>query len=476
MAKEPFRIWAIVALFIVALVIASVIELNRSYRSIISVAYTETDLSGFLVAEWIAESFEGIEFILKDALYGLDGASVSSTTRDAAANAAFNKRLKFKAEHYDNILFLGTFDTECVIQNGSINEIIGGSSKELGREYCEAVFEPPARKLKLSEFFLSSTGDMNVSATYPLVSDDREVVGFALAGLDLSFFQRWLDSIDDPDISISIMDTRQVLLARKPAGDRIGTHVKDEALKGFVEGEADAELFRRVSPVDGIDRLWSLRKIRDLPLIVAVGSPIEAVLVPWRAKVYSYILGNGLLVVTTVLLAIAYQKNSHNAKTMENLAMVDALTGLMNRRSFNDIAKARFKDAKRAKANASLVMIDVDHFKAINDTRGHDMGDQVLKDIAGIIKSSFRSNDLSCRWGGEEFVVYLTDTDPESALIFAERLRAMIEQRSFLDGTRVTISQGIAGLGEADSLEAMARRADERLYRAKAEGRNRVIA
>lgn len=477
MRKDRVRIWGVVAVFVVALAVASVVELNRSYRSIIRMAYTETDLSGFLVAEWIAESFEGIEFILKDSLYGLDGAKIHSSARREQANRSLNERLSYKAAQYENILFLGTFDPECVIQNGSIAEILGKSSAALGREYCNTVFEPPVAKLKLSEFFLSSTGDMNVSATYPLLSDgDRKVVGFALAGLDLSFFQRWLDDIGDPAITISIMDFRQVLLARKPAGSNIGNYVRDAALKDFIQSDKESELFRRVSPVDDINRLWSLRKIRDLPLVVAVGYAIDDVLDPWRAKILPYILGNTLLIIVTVLLAVAYQKNSRNAKTMESLAMVDSLTGLMNRRSFNDIARARYKAAKQDRTSASLVMIDVDHFKAINDTHGHEMGDRILRDIAETIRSSFRSNDLSCRWGGEEFVVYLTDTDPEAARVFAERLRALIEGTVFHDDIRVTISQGIAGLDEGDSFEAMARRADEKLYRAKAEGRNRVVA
>ena len=136
--------------------------------------------------------------------------------------------------------------------------------------------------------------------------------------------------------------------------------------------------------------------------------------------------------------------------------------------------------AARGKSLAALVL-DIDYFKAINDTHGHDAGDDVLRDFALRIKRSIRGIDLACRYGGEEFVIVMPETDMAVAAMVAERLRRRIAADPFAiaQGTRhipVTISIGIAGLrGKEDSAANLLKRADEALYRAKRDGRNRVV-
>lgn len=317
---------------------------------------------------------------------------------------------------------------------------------------------------------------MNVSLTYPLLSPDDRFIGFALAGLNLSFFQKWLESIEDPAVTISIIDMNQILLARKPESGDIGDRIEDARLARFVQSEAESNTFRHKSPVDGIERLWSLRKTGEFPFIVAVGYELDDVLNPWRIKLIVYGIGNLLLIVMTVFLVLAYQKNKMNAKSMEKLAMQDPLTGLMNRRSFNAIAKMHFKEAQKSGRTDIIAMIDVDHFKKINDQHGHDVGDLTLKEVANLIRSNFRSSDLVCRWGGEEFMVYLTDTKEAEAKMLAERLRQQIEVGLSHNDCAVTVSQGIASVSALGTYEQMLKTADERLYQAKAEGRNRVCA
>jgi diguanylate cyclase (GGDEF)-like protein len=195
---------------------------------------------------------------------------------------------------------------------------------------------------------------------------------------------------------------------------------------------------------------------------------------PWRAKLIAYGIGNLLIIIVTIFLVLAYQKNKMNAKSMEKLAMQDPLTGLMNRRSFNTIAKMRFNEAQKSGRIDSLSMIDVDHFKKINDRHGHDIGDLTLKAVAKTIRSNFRSSDLVCRWGGEEFVVYLPDTDESDAKMLAERLRQQIAAGLYCNNYVVTVSQGLASVTAHGSYEQMLKEADERLYKAKADGRNRI--
>lgn len=466
--------WIAASAFVATVWIASAIQLVQSYRAAVETGYARSDLPGYLVSEWINESLHNVELILRESLAGFDTSEPAIRTHTDAENAAINEALTRRATMHGHIVFLGLFDRDCVIRFGSIAATIGDSGIDLERGYCEAVREPPVEQLKLTEFFVSSTGALNVSATFPHLSEDGEVLGFALAGLDLSFFQRWLDEFDDPTVTITIMDERRVLLARKPANDDIGQPITDEQLERFVRsGEIEAS-FRRRSPIDGIDRVWTLRRTREQPFVIATGYAVDEVLTPWYGKLAAHVIAVLLLTGISIALAHSYQQNQSNALQMEVLAMSDQLTGLMNRRSFDTLARARMEQDRARETGTAFIMIDVDHFKMINDRHGHEAGDAVLKEVSNAIRSSFRSTDLVCRWGGEEYLAYLPGTGLRIALQLAERLRAQVEQTDFVHETAVTVSAGIAMLEQADTLEDVIRRADEMLYRAKRTGRNRV--
>ncbi|RDL52145.1 Response regulator PleD [Ensifer sp. M14] len=164
------------------------------------------------------------------------------------------------------------------------------------------------------------------------------------------------------------------------------------------------------------------------------------------------------------------------------LAVTDGLTGLHNRRYLDNHLKLLLDRAAARGRPLSICMTDIDRFKQVNDTYGHDVGDEVLREFAGRIRATVRGADLACRFGGEEFVVVMPDTSPEMAATVAERLRHIIESQPFsiphADGALViTASMGIAGLKlEGDTTEALLKRADTALYQAKNEGRNRVVA
>jgi len=157
-------------------------------------------------------------------------------------------------------------------------------------------------------------------------------------------------------------------------------------------------------------------------------------------------------------------------------AMYDLLTGLFNRRAFDDLMHRELSLRDRHGHDLSLVMIDLDHFKAVNDTYGHHAGDAVLRDLADILREVCRPSDLPCRWGGEEFACLLPQTDLENAAKVAERLRAAIEAHDFPEVGKVTASLGISQAGLDENEERFCKRADEALYKAKEGGRNRVEA
>lgn len=166
-------------------------------------------------------------------------------------------------------------------------------------------------------------------------------------------------------------------------------------------------------------------------------------------------------------------------QALEEQAQTDPLTGLYNRRYFEEVAAREVAQAKRTHAPLSIVALDLDHFKAINDRYGHAIGDKVLRVQSEIIREVIRENDIPCRVGGEEFVIIMPATDSHEAAFAAERLRAQVMAADIGLGNQQVIcwttSVGVATLGEGDgAIEEVLRRADDALYRAKADGRNRV--
>ena len=168
-------------------------------------------------------------------------------------------------------------------------------------------------------------------------------------------------------------------------------------------------------------------------------------------------------------------------RVLHKAALTDALTGLPNRRCLIERLGQEWAEATRHGRALACLMLDVDHFKRFNDTHGHDVGDQVLRNTAGVLKASCRSYDVVCRYGGEEFVMVCPDTDLDSARVVAERVRAAIEANivATTQGRRlrVTISIGVAA-SDRDVADAVAlvKAADDALYAAKEAGRNRVCA
>ena len=169
-------------------------------------------------------------------------------------------------------------------------------------------------------------------------------------------------------------------------------------------------------------------------------------------------------------------------RIIERLSMVDQLTGIANRRSFDSRLNVEWKLAIREQTALSLLMMDLDKFKILNDTYGHQQGDMVLKKVAEIFTMSLRRPaDFTARWGGEEFIILLPNTPLEGALDVAENIRTDIEKTPilFADGTvlRVTISIGVTSAypEKSSSIDAFIANADKALYLAKDAGRNRVL-
>jgi diguanylate cyclase (GGDEF)-like protein/PAS domain S-box-containing protein len=159
---------------------------------------------------------------------------------------------------------------------------------------------------------------------------------------------------------------------------------------------------------------------------------------------------------------------------LQRLSTTDVLTGAYNRRMFMDLLTREMKRVIRYGEPFSLLMFDVDNFKSVNDTYGHDTGDRVLIEIVRLSMETIRQADVLARWGGEEFMVLLPETRHDMARTLGERLRKRIDEHSFEDIGRLTVSVGVTSLQQVDTIDSLLKRVDEALYNAKESGRNRV--
>jgi len=157
-------------------------------------------------------------------------------------------------------------------------------------------------------------------------------------------------------------------------------------------------------------------------------------------------------------------------------AATDSLTGIANRRAFSELLESEIVRARRYGAPLALIMYDIDNFKEVNDTHGHDTGDEILKGVTDLVRTNIRAADATARWGGEEFVILAPQCDFKGAAAMAEKLRATIAGATFDKAGTVTASFGVAVLDARDNQASLLKKADAALYKAKANGRNRVEA
>jgi two-component system, cell cycle response regulator len=289
---------------------------------------------------------------------------------------------------------------------------------------------------------------------------------------------------------------------RATSHERIPAMLKDEHAVE-VESDPNDALFRAaeghydlvivslaLQNFDGLrlcSQLRSLDRTRNVPILAISEGDSNARLVRGlEIGVNDYLMrpidGNELLArVRTQIRKKRYtERLRDNVQMSIEMAITDPLTGLYNRRYMESHLSSLLEQAVARKKPLTVLVLDIDYFKAINDSHGHDAGDDVLREFSFRIKKSIRGIDLACRYGGEEFVVVMPETDLTVATMVAERLRRRIATEPFpiQEGARkleVTISVGISALSKNDTAATILKRADAALYRAKRDGRNRVV-
>ena len=198
-------------------------------------------------------------------------------------------------------------------------------------------------------------------------------------------------------------------------------------------------------------------------------------LAPHPVNLAFAVIGNATTVLSVVAILLAHRDEA--ARELERLATLDGLTGVFNRRAWLAKANTELTVSLRYGHPVAVVMIDLDHFKQINDSRGHDAGDRALQFVAEALRSAVRTGDVVGRYGGEEFCVLMNHADQAAANAFDHRLRKQLTEAALAElGFEVSYSAGIAmRMSPLDTLDALLKRADVTLYRAKAQGRSRTL-
>ncbi|WP_268797680.1 sensor domain-containing diguanylate cyclase [Pseudomonas huanghezhanensis] len=227
--------------------------------------------------------------------------------------------------------------------------------------------------------------------------------------------------------------------------------------------------------VQGAGHFLNVRYIPELNWYLFVDKPEDGALSDVRESLYLNL--SICLVVMLVVLFLLNRVVRRFQIRIETQATLDSLTGLPNRRGFDDMAVQAIHDARRDRTALSALLLDLDHFKRLNDTHGHLAGDEVLIGFADDVRRCLRETDITCRWGGEEFIILLKDTDNTGARRVAEKIRLLAEQHTYVfsgKALQVTVSLGLTELHPDDTLQSLIARADQALYSAKQTGRNRV--
>lgn len=357
------------------------------------------------------------------------------------------------------------------------------------RDYFQAHRDNPEIGLYISRPFIARCvcdDQWRIAFSRRISGPDGRFQGVAVASMRLSYFRQLFSGLNIGNNStINLINQQGILLAQQPLleSDMIDKDLSQRPNVSRMLKEREGS-FRGVSSVDHQSRLYTFSTVGNLPLIVAVALSTDEIFAQWKRAALLISLATGVLCIGLLwlswMLSKELRRRHHAEQVLSELAATDALTGLANRRTLDQRLHLEWDRAQRSAEPLTLLMIDVDHFKAFNDRHGHHGGDAALRTVAQVIEDNIRRPaDLAARYGGEEFAVVLPHTDAKGAWVIAEHIRSSVEQLPRVAGAErsITVSIGMSTWDKRSraSLEALLLSADQALYEAKHTGRNRIV-
>ncbi|HAD80987.1 MAG: hypothetical protein A2509_02655 [Candidatus Edwardsbacteria bacterium RIFOXYD12_FULL_50_11] len=490
--KNYFPLLALLAGSLIGLL--EVYQLVHTRQTLIENAKQRNANIAKISAQRLSGALREIDYIMRgihDDVNGMMPRLIDGPNKEATDK--LNAVLLKKINTHPWIFGLGIMNAKGVFvsgvdRSGPVKESIGADRSF--REYFSYLSSHPDEDIHCSGAFEElNTKDIWFAYSRAIRVEGRNsLFGVIYAGL---YAKQMAGLFGDADFAntgaIAVVDPVGILLLHIPKIAKAeGKKANYPVLEVFLSKSIKMLQSLTVSPWDGQERISAFYKVGDYPYTVIVSSTVKEDLEQWREQCLYQIAG--LILIFGLLLGIALLAGRllkikdqlvEKSKELERQAQTDHLTGISNRRHFFELAGRELSRGKRSSRPMAFLMLDIDKFKKVNDTHGHDIGDQVLKALCKTCLGMIRNIDIFARMGGEEFAIVLPETNKIQAQTIAERIREKLSETSVTlpggDAVFFTVSIGISATASKEAtVDGLLKSADVALYKAKRYGRNRV--
>lgn len=461
-----------------SLVVVVLLLVTMMYAS--KVYYTETELDDLWTLNDLATATVQ-EFLgdVSNALMISDYWVKTHPDRDPR----FDKDFEGLVNLYRNQMY-GLVDLNFLSQSGGLYYIPSENTKPIedlsDRQYFKAQSVPATRGFYIGAPIISrDTHDWGIPVSIPLsheVSGLTVLFAFFTAADVESFLESYVINSSGKDLLVRNDGT--ILITTPFDKNLVGKSLVGKSVWGKLQKGKSVMDPIISDEFDGIPRYVIANPIEDYNLTFISTCSVASVTKPWEEDFRSGIVLIAIVFAIYLAVALFIQKLlrrlDQSLDAITQLSITDTLTGQFNRRHFNDVIHQESLLSARYPQTFTVALMDLDHFKSINDTYGHDAGDQVLVELAHLLRANIRETDTFARWGGEEFIYLFKACDLDGGKLIAEKLRTIVEQHTFPVVGHVTCSFGVASCQPMEDYKAAIDLADQHLYKAKQLGRNCV--
>lgn len=434
------------------------------------------------LSQWFGTTILTADYVLRDLATKVEPSDLDRAGSDPREAKRLSALARQKLGTLPGVMGLGLLDKNRTFVAAADEHVIGVRS----HSQLTGVSGQPLEDRASVEYVPASQSANHEPAllvSRPLFSAQGEFVGGVLAAISLRSAQGWLETFSvEPHDTLALLDGDGTLLAAHPSRPEAIGHqwVSPPGTPNLGDQRSSAS-FVAASPVDGRHRIYGLSKVENIPLTILVGYDEDRTLREWLLRAWQLVFGLVLLAVLFGVVVALSLRTLGQQEQLRQMAVTDPLTGVANRRQLTLFGEREIAKALRYQHKASILMVDIDQFKSVNDTWGHPTGDRVVQSLAQALSETVRRTDLIGRLGGDEFVAVLPGTDSGGAFILAQRIREFVEQACAVPSDRgtpvpFTVSIGVASTGgPASTFETVLAQADAALYEAKNRGRNTVV-